>query len=225
MPSNRDLGDDGFPQSSRQDEIANGISHGVGLALSIAGAITLIISTSLMGDGWRIAGCSVYAATLVAMYAASTLSHVFETPSRRRFFRMLDQGMIFLLIAGTYTPVTVATIDDGSWLLVALVWGVALAGFFCKILSGQQRIGFWIMLTYLLLGWIPGLALIPILNRIPSKGVWWLVAGGLSYTLGTAFLALQNKIPYSHMIWHLFVLAGSGCHYVAILCYMGSPIF
>lgn len=206
-----------------RDEIANGISHAVGFVLSIVGSIVLLLVASLRNDGWRSAACSVYATTLIATYAISTMSHVVLAPGPRRFLRILDQATIFLLIAGSYTPFAFIHVDHGGWVVFALVWGVALAGFFCKVLSGEERLGVGSMLTYLLLGWIPGVALVPILYRAAFDGIGWLVAGGLCYSVGTIFLGLDRKIPYGHLLWHLFVIAGSGCHYAAILRYTELP--
>lgn len=208
----------------RRNELANSISHGFGFLLSVAGAIALTMAVYPKGDGWRIASCRLYAATLVAMYAASTLSHAIHSPRARRYFRILDQAMIFLLIAGSYTPFALIQPAERWWIDFALVWGVALGGFSWKILSGNPRMSMGFLALYLLLGWVPGMVMVPALYHIESGGFWWIVGSGLCYTVGTVFLNLDEKIPYGHLIWHLLVIAGSGCHYIAVFQYCGAPI-
>jgi len=201
-----------------EEETANGVTHGIGLALSIPAAAALLTTAGLYGDAWHFAGCSVYAATLVGVYAASTLSHLIQVPHLRRTFRILDQAFIYLLIAGTYTPFALVYLRTGWWwLLSGLVWGFALAGFLSKTVW-RHRIDAITVWAYVLLGWLPYVAIGRVIQQqIPLEVVWWLLIGGVCYLAGIVFLKLDRKYRYFHAAWHVAVIAGSVCHYVAIL--------
>ena len=202
------------------EETVNSVTHGIGLALSIAGAAALLTAARLYGSGWHLAGCGVYATTLIGVYAASTLSHVFEGSQLRRLFRVLDQAFIYLLIAGTYTPFALGYLRDGWWwLLSGLVWGFALAGFLSKTVW-RHRVDAITVWAYLLLGWLPYVAIARVLELLPFEVFWWLLIGGLCYMIGIVFLKLDHKVRYFHAAWHIVVIAGSFCHYVAILFYV-----
>ncbi len=202
------------------EETVNGVTHGIGLILSIPGAIGLLIAARLYGNTWHLVGCGVYAATLVGVYAASTLSHLFQGHDLKRLFRILDQALIYLLIAGTYTPFALGYLRAGWWwLLSGLVWGIALAGFFSKTVW-QHRIDKIAVWAYVLLGWLPAIAITRVLQLAPVGVFWWLIVGGLCYTIGTVFLKLDGRIRYFHATWHVVVIVGSFCHYVAILFYV-----
>ena len=199
------------------EETANSLTHGIGLALSIAGAAALLTTAGLYGNAWHFAGCSVYATTLVGVYAASTLSHVFQGPHLRRTFRILDQAFIYLLIAGTYTPFSLVYLRAGWWwLLSGLVWGFALAGFLSKTVW-RHRIDAITIWAYVLLGWLPYVAIARVIQQLPFEVFWWLLVGGVCYMTGIVFLKLDRRFPYFHATWHVVVIAGSACHYVAIL--------
>jgi len=205
------------------EERVNSITHGVGLLLSIAGAVVLMWSAAGRDDFWHLIGCGLYASTMVAVYAASTLSHVFQQPSLRRMFRILDQGFIYLFIAGTYTPLGLTYLRDGWWpILLGVMWGIAIVGFFSKIILAH-RIDAVATILYVLMGWLPVLAVRPLLDVAPPALLWLMLAGGLCYTVGTLFLTLDERIPYFHSIWHVSVIAGSACHYAAIAFYMLPP--
>jgi hemolysin III len=205
---------------SLPEETANLLTHGLGLVLSIAGCVILLTEARQSeGDFWQFFGCAVYAFTLVALYAASTLSHSFKHPPVRHFFRSLDQVCIFLLIAGNYTPFAIAYLMRGWWwaLLVA-VWGMALFGIVLKIFFKQEKnVGLWF---YIVLGWLPVIGIKPIIDGLPTLALAWIVAGGLSYSLGTVFLAQDRKYPYFHAVWHLLVIAGSACHFIVVAFYV-----
>ena len=204
----------------QREETANSITHGIGLALSIAGATVLVIAADQCGDVWQVVGCAVYASTLVAVYAASTFSHFFQGPRLRRLFRILDQAFIYLLIAGTYTPFALGYLRVGWWwLLFALVWGFALVGFFSKTVW-QHRIEGIATWAYLGLGWLPVIALKRVVELLPLGVFWWILVGGFCYMIGVVFLKLDHKVPFFHTLWHVVVIAGSFCHYVAILFYV-----
>ncbi len=205
---------------SRVEELVNTATHGVGLVLSLAGAGVLVGCVLSGGDIWLIVGCSVYAATLVAVYTASTLSHAISNPRLRHLFRTLDQGFIFLLIVGTFTPIALAYLRfEWCWWLLGLMWAIALVGFVSKILFSHRvdKVSIWI---YLLLGWMPILGVVPMMQLIPSGALRWMLIGGLCYTIGTAFLILDQRVLHFHAVWHLFVVAGSACHYFAILFFV-----
>lgn len=207
----------------RAEEIANCATHALGFALSVVGTVVLLRLAAQYGDTLQMVGVTVYGATLVALYGASTLSHSFERPRIRHFFRTVDQACIFLLIAGTYTPISLTYLREGWWwALFVLVWGLALTGIFVKIFFAKlQTLGVW---AYVLLGWMPVIAIEPIVAAMPAAALAWIVIGGVFYTLGTLFLLRDNQVPFFHAIWHLFVIAGSACHFFAVLRFVVPAI-
>jgi hemolysin III len=207
------------PQRLMIEELANSITHGIGLALSIAGFAALIVLAVVYGDASQIAGCAVFGATLVFLYAASTLYHSFRKPRLKEALKIVDHCAIFLLIAGTYTPFTLVNLRGlWGWTLFGLVWTLSLVGIFFKILC-VNRFKVFSVLLYLAMGWICLIAAKPLVALIPLGGILWLLAGGMFYTVGVIFFAC-NKIPFNHTIWHLFVMAGSICHYLAVMFYV-----
>jgi hemolysin III len=204
---------------SRGEEIANSLSHGLGLIASLVAAPFLVLHAVRQGDAGFIAGASIFAATMVLLYLASTLYHALPIGHAKRMFRVIEHSAIFLLIAGTYTPFTLGVLNGiWGWTLLVLVWGIAVAGVTLKALN---RMAHPILSTglYLLMGWLIVIAAQPLLDRVPATGLLWLVAGGLAYTLGVVFFALDSRLRYGHFIWHLFVMAGTTCHYFAVLGY------
>jgi hemolysin III len=202
-----------------EDEIANSITHGVGLALSLVGAVALVMIAARTGDTRDLIGCLVYAASLVAVYAASTLSHLFWQPRLRRLFRMLDQGCIYLLIAGTYTPLALRYLRDGYWwVLLATMWTIAIVGFCSKVFLAH-RVEAVSTIAYVVMGWLPVLAARQLIAITPSRCLWMMLIGGLCYTVGTLFLTFDRRALYLHAVWHICVIAGSAVHYFAILQY------
>lgn len=201
---------------SKPEELANSITHGLGLALSVVGTVLLVNRGLAYGDTLQVIGVSVYGATLVALYAASTLSHSFADPRRRHFFRTVDQVCIFLLIAGTFTPLALTYFRDGWWwALFISIWTCALAGICAKLFYTRLHnvsIG-----AYVVMGWLPVLAIKPIVEIVPSHILGWVALGGIFYTVGTLFLLKDNRMPYFHAAWHVMVIAGSACHYFAVL--------
>jgi hemolysin III len=197
----------------------NSISHLIGAALALAGAVVLVVMASQDGDARRIVSFSVYGATLFLLYLISTLYH--GLPGRaKRVFRILDHQAIYLLIAGSYTPFTLVTLDGVvGWTLFGAIWGMAVLGLVLDALPrrGARVVPFFI---YFAMGWLVLLAIKPLLAALPPAGFYWLLAGGLLYTGGIVFFALDRRYPWMHGAWHLFVLAGSISHYVAILFYV-----
>lgn len=210
---------DSVSQQTRGEEIANSVTHGLGLVLSIAGLAVLVVLAALRGTAWHIVSCAVYGATLVMLYAASTLYHGVRGPRVKRVLKILDHSAIYLLIAGTYTPFTLVTLRGAwGWSLFGVVWGLALVGILWKIWFVDH---FAVVSTtvYLLMGWLAVIAAKPLLALVPAGGLALIVAGGLCYTAGVGFFAWR-RLPYHHTVWHLFVMAGSACHFVAVLLYV-----
>jgi hemolysin III len=202
-----------------KEELANSLTHGLGLVLSVAGFGALLVLAVLRGSALQIVSCSVYGSTLVCLYAASTVYHSVRSRRFKRVLKILDHSSIYLLIAGTYTPFTLVILRGGwGWTLFGLVWGRSLFGILFKVWFVDH---FKIVspLVYIAMGWLVVIAFKPLLAMVPGGGIAWLLAGGLSYTIGVAFYA-WHKLPYNHAIWHVFVLAGSVCHYVAVLLYV-----
>lgn len=200
-------------------EAFNSISHMVGAVAALIGAVVLIVFASIEGDVRRIVSFSIYGATLFFLYLMSTLYH--GTQGRaRRVFMILDHQAIYLLIAGTYTPFALATLRDATgWWLFGAIWTVALLG---MVLDALPRTGPRILavVIYLVMGWMVVLVINPLIAKLSQAGFYWLLAGGVSYTSGIVFYALDRRIVWAHGAWHVFVLAGSVCHYVAILFYV-----
>lgn len=206
-------------RQSYAEEMANAMTHGVGLALSVAGWIALVVLSGMAGDGWDLAASAVYGGTLVFLYGTSTLYHSVQRPRTKYILRVLDHIAIFLLIAGTYTPFTVVLMRDGwGWMLLALIWGCALAGLLFKLFSAHR---FHPAATslYLLMGWVGVLLADPVSGALPTGALLLIAAGGLAYTGGVIFYG-WHSLRYSHAIWHVFVLVGSICHYIAVALYV-----
>jgi hemolysin III len=206
-------------QQSRGEELANSISHGAGLVAAIVATPFLILRAVEHGDAGFIVGASVFAASMITLYLASTLYHALHPGRLKHIFRIIEHSAIFLLIAGTYTPFTLGILRGAwGWSLFGMIWGLAAIGILLKIVSGATRpIAFTIL--YLLMGWLIVIAAKPFYEHLPASGLAWLVAGGLAYTLGVAFFTTDERVRYGHFIWHLFVIAGTTCHYFAVLWY------
>jgi hemolysin III len=201
------------------EEIINSITHGIGLALSLAGLSVLVVFASLYGNAWHIVSSSIFGASLVLLYTFSTLYHSFQLPRIKHIFKILDHSSIYLLIAGTYTPFTLVNLRGAwGWTLFGLIWGLAIFGILFSIIFINR---FKIVSTfiYLFMGWLVIIAIKPLLSNVPGGGIAWLVAGGLFYTIGVIFYALK-KLPFSHAVWHVFVLGGSVCHFFAVMFYV-----
>ncbi|MEK7322651.1 MAG: hemolysin III family protein [Pseudomonadota bacterium] len=206
-------------EQSHGEEIANSVSHGLGLIAALVGTPFLITHAARQGDAAFIVGASVFAATMVLLYLASTLYHALPAGSAKRVFRVIEHSAIFLLIAGTYTPFTLGVLKGPwGWTLFGLVWVLAAAGVMMKAVS---RMAHPIVSTslYLLMGWLVVIAANPLYERVPASGLFWLVAGGVAYTIGVIFFATDTRLRYGHFIWHVFVMAGTACHFFAVLWY------
>ena len=198
------------------DELWNTLTHALGFVLSVLGALFLVSEAIPRTDAWRVAGCSVYAASLMSVYLCSTLSHSASRPDQKRLWRQLDQAFIYLLIVGTYTPFGLAYLRTGGWLLFLVsMWLLALLGFFSKLLWAHrvEAVAVWI---YVILGWMPIVTAYPLMGRVPEGPLWWMLIGGVVYTAGTLFLMNDRKSASFHPLWHLCVIGGSACHFYAI---------
>jgi hemolysin III len=201
------------------EEVAHSVTHGIGAALSVAGLTLLVVLAVWNGDIYQILSFSIYGATLVILYLASTLYHGFQHPRVKRVFKILDHASIYLLIAGTYTPFLLISLRGKMGLtLLAVVWGLAIlgVGFKALFIDRFQKLS---VLGYILMGWLCVVVIRELWINVPLGGLIWLAAGGVFYMVGVVFYALQ-KIPYMHVVWHFFVLGGSLCHYLAVLLYL-----
>ncbi|MGB8259913.1 MAG: hemolysin III family protein [Terracidiphilus sp.] len=203
------------------DILANAITHGVGAIAAIAGAAYLI-AVSTRGSAWCVTSCSIFAATLILVYICSTLYHSLVRTPARHVFQILDHASIYLLIAGTYTPFTLVTLHGPvGWWIFGVEWGLAAAGIVFKSFAiGRFEVAS--ALVYLFQGWFVVVAVRPLFHAMDWHGIAWLAGGGLAYTLGIVFFAM-DRLRYFHAVWHVFVLAGSVFHYVAILFYVVPP--
>ena len=213
------------PKNARQftlnEEIFHSITHGIGSGLSIAGLVILVVFAVLNGDVYKIIGFSIFGASLVLLYLASTLYHGIQDPRTKRIFKILDHSAIYLLIAGSYTPFLLVGIRGTTgWILLIVVWMIALIGITMKVLF-IDRFQVLSVIAYLVMGWLCVFAFREMLSSIPIGGIIWLAAGGILYTVGVIFYAMQ-KTPYMHAVWHFFVLGGSICHYFAVLFFLAE---
>ena len=206
-------------EQSRGEELANSISHGIALVATLVGTPFLIMNAVQKGTAGLVVGTSVFSATAIFLYLSSTVYHGLLPGKAKRIFQVIEHTAIFLLIAGTYTPFTLGILKGTmGWTLFGLVWGCAVIGVALKVF---QRISHPIASTglYLLMGWLIILAINPLLAKMPTAGLLWLLAGCLSYTVGVAFFATDSRLRYGHLLWHFFVMGGTACHYFAILWY------
>jgi hemolysin III len=203
---------------SRGEELLNSLSHGVGFALAALGLPVLIVGAVRKESPAAIVGASIFGATMVLLYVTSTVYHALPHSRLKERFRILDHAAIFLLIAGTYTPFTLGVLWGAwGWSLFGVVWGLAVIGIAMKMIGGT-RFEFFSITLYVGMGWIALIACRPLLLYLPANGWIWLLAGGFAYTAGVIFYA-ADRLRYLHFVWHLFVLAGSSCHFVAVLNY------
>ncbi|MBX7245935.1 MAG: hemolysin III family protein [Candidatus Sumerlaeaceae bacterium] len=201
------------------EELANAVTHGIGAVLSIAGLVVMVTFAAFSGDPWRIVSCAIYGTSLCMLYTASTLYHTFQHPTLKSFLRICDHSCIYLLIAGSYTPFALVTLRGPlGWTVFGVIWGLAFAGIIFKLfLTGKHEM--LSTLLYLGMGWISVIMAKPLLAHMPMAGVGLIIAGGVAYTFGVIFYAWE-RLPYNHAIWHLFVLAGSLFHFLAVLLYV-----
>jgi hemolysin III len=204
---------------SASEELANTITHGIGLIISVAGAV--VMATALEdGDAWRVTGCGVYLVSLITVYAMSTMLHSCPTPRWKSIFRALDQGSIYLLVAATYTPFSLAYLrTSGWWILLGLIWAAALQGFLAKVLFAH-RVEAPAIWPYLVMGGIPFVSTPTLLRVISIEALWWMLTGVACYLVGVMFFVNDERVRHFHAVWHVFVIAGSMCHFVGIYLFV-----
>ncbi len=206
-------------QQSSAEEVANSLSHGIAFLAAVAALPLLVVNAAGNGGAADIVGASVFGATLALLYLVSTLYHALPAGAVKRVFLILDHGAIYLLIAGTYTPFALGVLSGAwGWSLFGIVWGLACLGIVFKSVFGTR---FPALSTglYLLMGWLVLIAAKTLLVNVPAAGLLWILAGGIAYTLGVVLFVLDERVRFAHFLWHLFVVAGTACHFVAVLRY------
>lgn len=213
----------GEPHQTLGEEIANSVSHGIGFAAALMGMPYLIVNAGRRGSAGYVVGVSLFAATVLLLYLASTLYHALPRGKAKHVFRIIEHISIFFLIAGTYTPFTLGVLrGPWGWTIFGLIWALTLAGVGLKVFRGVRHPVLSGTL-YVLMGWVIVIAIRPLWLAMPHAGLAWLFLGGSAYTFGVLFYAIDYRIRYSHFIWHLFVLAGTTLHYFAVLWYASAP--
>lgn len=203
----------------KNEEILNVITHGLGFLLSIAALVILVVFASMYGNAWHVVSFSIYGATLVTLYLASTLFHMTRKQSLRNKLNVFDHAAIYFLIAGTYTPFLLVTIrGPWGWSLFGVIWGLAILGLLYKIFF-MGKYDILSALIYVIMGWLIIIAIKPMNENLPPEAMWWLLGGGIAYSIGVVFY-LINKIPYNHAIFHIWVLLGSFAHFFTVFFYV-----
>ena len=202
------------------EEIANAITHGIGAVLAIAALAILVVFATMYGNVWHIVTFSIYGTSLLLLYVFSTLYHSFTNERVKAVFKILDHSAIYLLIAGTYTPFTLVVLRDTieGWVIFSFIWSLAIVGIFLKVFF-VKRFRFISTLAYVGMGWAVVFACNPLLENLSTQGIQLLIAGGVLYTAGSIFY-LMKRVPYTHAVFHLFVLGGSACHFFSILLHV-----
>jgi hemolysin III len=209
----------GVNEFSITEEIWHAITHGVGLGLSIAGLVVLVVFSAMDGTVLSVTSAAIFGAALIILYGSSTLYHAITHTKVKKIFQQLDHASIYVLIAGTYTPITLLTLEGAwGWSIFAVIWVSALLGISLKMIY-PNRFETFSLILYMIMGWMIVIAIQPMLENMESGGLWFLLAGGLFYTIGIIFYVWDN-LAFNHAIWHLFVLGGSISHYFMILFYV-----
>jgi hemolysin III len=199
------------------EEVANSLSHGIGFLLAIASLPVLVQFSAQRGSAADVVGASLFSATMILLYGVSTLYHALPAGRAKQWFNRLDHAAIYLFIAGSYMPYLLGVLrGPWGWTLFGIVWGAAALGVVAKLFNRLRR-PLWSTGLYLAMGWVAVIAAVPLFERLPAAELTWLVAGGLAYTLGAVVFHFDSKLRYGHFVWHLFVLAGTGCHLIAAL--------
>ena len=202
--------------------VANSVTHGLGFVASLVALPVLIVASLRDGDALRVTGAVIFGISLVLLYGASTVYHSFPHSPRRRTLRVIDHSAIFILIAGSYTPFMLGPLRGTlGYTMLAVVWSMAAAGIIMKAFHGFGRPALT-AIPYVAMGWLCAIATKPLIQQVGAAGLWWLLAGGLFYTGGVVFYATDSRVRYGHAVWHLFVLAGSTCHFFAVLWHSGG---
>lgn len=204
------------PALADLEDKANSLTHAMGSGLFAAGLALLVVLAAATGNAWKIVSVSIYGFTLVLLYSSSALYHAARRPALRRALRMVDHASIYLLIAGTYTPFLLVNLRGGpGWPMFWTIWGLALAGVVANIFFvGRFKAASTAL--YIAMGWIIVVAIAPLSRTVSQTGIVLLLSGGLAYTLGAAFYLFDKRLPFGHAVWHLFVIGGSVCHFLAV---------
>lgn len=202
--------------STKSEEVVNILTHGIGIGLAIAALTLLVVFAGLKGDAWAIVSCAIFGVTMITLYFGSTMCHATIGKKSECFFEVWDSVAIYALIAGTYTPFLLVNLRGLiGWIVFAILWGIVLFGSYMKIKNPRQQPK-WMVALYVAMGWTL-LFILPLMIRsIPERGLWFILAGGLSYTIGVIFY-LWRRMKFSHAVWHLFVIGGSVCFFFAVL--------
>lgn len=204
------------------EEIANALSHGLGFLLAVASLPILVHDAALRGGPANVVGASLFAGTAIVLYLVSTLYHALPAGAAKSWFNRLDHASIFLFIAGSYMPFLFGVLRGAwGWTLFGVVWTAAALGIGAKLFNRLQH-PLWSTGLYVAMGWVALIAAAPLVEHMSPAGLWWLVAGGLSYTAGAVVFLLDSRLRYAHFVWHLFVLGGSTCHFFAVLRQVGA---
>ena len=208
---------------SRGEELANAISHLVGALLAVAGLVLMVHFSIVNGNGWHVVSTSVFGASMIVLYLSSTLTHILPMGKAKDLFFNIDRIAIYILIAGTYTPIALLTLHGPmGWVIFGIEWGLAIVGT-VMILSrpGDYKTGVntFYVVSYAVMGWLILIAIVPVINTLPLMGTLWILIGGSCYTLGILFFKVI-KFPYHHLVWHMLVLAGTISHFFAVFLYM-----
>jgi len=202
-----------------REELAHGISHGIGTVLAVAGLVVLLVTTARYGEVRHVVSAAIYGTSLILLYLSSTLYHLISSPRVKRLFQQLDHSMIYVLIAGTYTPLTLVTLHGAwGWSLFGVVWGLAACGLLLELVI-RKKFQWLSLILYLMMGWLLVIAIKPLLLSLATGGLLLLLLGGLLYTVGIIFY-VWKRLSYHHAIWHLFVLGGSTAHFFAVLFFV-----
>jgi hemolysin III len=205
---------------TRQEEVWNAVSHGIGVLLGIIALVLMVVLAAEHHHPMAVVSCAIYGTTLIILYLASTLYHALRKPELKKLFKVIDHSSIYLLIAGTYTPFTLVTLEGPwGWALFGIIWGLTAIGLIFKFFF-TGRFEFISVVLYLSMGWLIVIAIKPLIEALPFAGLMWMLAGGLCYTGGVAFYVVDDKYHFTHFLWHLCVLAGSVCQFIAVLGYV-----
>lgn len=208
---------------TKSEEIANSVSHGIGAAFGLIALVLMVVFASMKGNAWHVVSLSIYGSTLLILFLSSTLNHSLKPGRGKDFFHNFDQIAIYLLIAGTYTPLALVSLkNDWGWVMFGLEWGLALTGIILKSFMPnkfEKGVNYFTMISFILMGWMLLFFLLPIFREIPSPAILLIFIGGGLYTLGTIFFKMES-IKYHHLVWHIFVLGGSVLHFIAIFRFL-----
>lgn len=211
------------PRFSKVEELANAISHGIGLVFAIIATSVIVVFAISRGDVWMVVSTAIFGATLILLYFSSTMNHSLPYGKTKDFFHNLDQIAIYLLIAGTYTPLALSIIrHDWGWAMFGIEWGLAISGLLVKAFipnKFERGVNLFIIISYIIMGWLLLLFLVPLIKNLTSINILLILAGGMFYTLGILFFKME-KLKFSHLIWHLMVIGGSACHWLAIFLFV-----